>query len=519
MIRPIRDGRPPWALAGTRVAAIAILVSVWMAVAASSSEVEGRGSPGPEPAAPPAVLYLTLDAVPYSYVVDLERRGVAAELFAELGGPRPLVSTFPSTTSVALAAAFEPLGLERSPGYEARFFDWRRRKARGGGPVSYFKIAFPWRDFFDWSKKGVARSAVASLRPVKASERRVERAVRDFVASTQPRYFAYVETTDTAAHLKGPESLDETFIRLGRAIAKARSDSGRRLRFVVFSDHGMSGGRPLVNVLPGVRRAFVEHGLRAGESLARGDVVLTPYGLVSSFEAYSAPELGAKLATILASVEGVELCAHRSANDEDDKDDGNDAVRVVSSGGLATIRKSAAAWSYVPVAGDPLGYRVVLERLGRGGSKDDLERPGWFADRDWLRETTAAAFPDGLARIHSSFERVENPATVVCSTATGYMYGARATERAARLTGGRLRWTHGALSREASVGFLLSDLAVLADPAGLAVPRGQPSEGLPVRLSEMFLAAGSATAGVGLGLGSGLGPPSTPSPESGQKIK
>jgi len=37
------------------------------------------------------------------------------------------------------------------------------------------------------------------------------------------------------------------------------------------------------------------------------------------------------------------------------------------------------------------------------------------------------------------------------------MFGARKTERASRLTGGRLRWTHGALERDATLGFLMSD--------------------------------------------------------------
>ena len=41
--------------------------------------------------------------------------------------------------------------------------------------------------------------------------------------------------------------------------------------------------------------------------------------------------------------------------------------------------------------------------------------------------------------------------------APGWMFGARKTDRASRLTGGRLRWTHGALERDATLGFLMSD--------------------------------------------------------------
>jgi hypothetical protein len=126
-------------------------------------------------------LFIILDAVPYGFVQELtepSREGGA--LFAEFAPPIALISTFPSTTTIALGAAFEPLGLPRSPGYEARFFDWDKSKVRGGGPLSYFKIEFPWREFFQWSRKGAFRSAVASIRPAKASEKRVEWAVEAF---------------------------------------------------------------------------------------------------------------------------------------------------------------------------------------------------------------------------------------------------------------------------------------------------------------------------------------------------
>ena len=72
--------------------------------------------------------------------------------------------------------------------------------------------------------------------------------------------------------------------------------------------------------------------------------------------------------------------------------------------------------------------------------------------------TTDDLYPDPFHRIASSFAQVENPASVVCSVARGYMFGARVTAMGSRLSVGRLKWTHGALDHDASLGFLMSDV-------------------------------------------------------------
>ncbi len=391
--------------------------------------------------------FLTVDAVPYTSVAALYSRGGAPELFSELGAPVPLISTFPSTTTVALGAALGSLGLETSPGYEARFFDWEQEKIRGGGAISYFRIDFPWRRFFEWSKKGVARSAIASLRPVEASERRVLLGLDAFLASDQRDFFAYIETTDTAAHLRGPASLDNMFRDLGLAIQAARA-AGEEFRVVIFSDHGIAGGKPLINVLPEISKSLESAGLKRVKRLRiKSDVALTPYGLVSSLEAYSHEETAPRLAEVLASVEGLGLCAYRA----------NGELWVVSDRGLATIGERGSEWAYLPRTGDPLRYRGVTGRL-----RADTGNPAqadWFSDSDWFEATKEEFYPDALHRIAHAFELVENPASVICSAEPGYMYGAKKTERAARLAGGKLRWTHGALHWEATAGFLLTDVA------------------------------------------------------------
>ncbi|MCP4202397.1 MAG: hypothetical protein GY769_10755 [bacterium] len=429
-----------------------------VAVAASGLLFAGAGlGASNEGGATERTFFLLVDAVPYGAVDALYRDGGAPELFDELGPPAPLISTFPSTTTVALGAALGSLGLEISPGYEARFFDWEEETIRGGGAISYFRIDFPWRRFFEWSKKGVARSAVASLRPVVASERRVLRALDAFLASDRQDFFAYIETTDTAAHLRGPSSLDKMFRNLGLAIQAARA-AGEKFRVVVFSDHGIAGGEPLKNVLPGILKRFQRVGLRRVKRLrTRNDVALTPYGLVSSLEVYAHDESAPRLAEVLTSVEGVGLCAYRAAGE----------LWVVSASGLATIGNRGREWAYLPRTGDPLGYRSVTARL-RAVTGESGE-PGWFSDSEWFEATKDEFYPDALRRIARGFELVENPATVICSADPGYMYGARKTERAARLAGGKLRWTHGALHWEATAGFLLTDVPGRTSRSGISL--------------------------------------------------
>jgi hypothetical protein len=411
-------------------------------------------------------LFIVLDAVPYGFVEELtepSREGGA--LFVDFAPPIALISTFPSTTTIALGEAFEPFGLPRSPGYEARFFDWEKAKVRGGGPLSYFKIEFPWREFFQWSRKGAFRSAVASIRPAKASEKRVKRGVEAFFESQAPNFFAYVETTDTAAHLLGPRSLNRTFERLDAALADARRRHPEiDYRVVVLSDHGIDGGEPLKNVWPELRRRLKEAGMRYSRRLrSPGDVVLTPFGLVSSVEAYTAAESTERVAEVMASVEGVDLCVCR-----------NDPGWTINSrDGLAEIqtRNGGDEWTYRPRTADPLGYAPVLKRLRTRSGDESRE---WFPDESWLGETVLEHFPDALHRIASGFELVTNPASVICSIAPGYMYGLKKTETAARISKGRLRWTHGALYWEASAGFLLTDS-----------PEALPSA--PIRIAEALV--------------------------------
>jgi hypothetical protein len=387
---------------------------------------------------PVPTLVIAFDCVPYDTVARLTdpERG-EERLLGGLRGPVPLISSFPSTTSVAFGGILGPLGLGQSPGYEARFFDWQRRKVVGGMMFSYFRIRFEWRDFFDWNRKSPARRMLAALRPAKTTRSWFKRAIADFLRSEKPIFLVYNGATDSLAHLEGPQTFEAVLTDLERLLEEARRR--RPFRVVLLSDHGLAGGSPLRNVFKPVKRALRAGGFRYRRRLrSPHDVALTPFGLVSSFEVYTAEGMEERVARLVAAVDGVELCVYRRSG----------AWVVADAGGEASFARRAGStgteWSYLPADSDPLGYGELADRT-------------WQADRWWLEATADHRYPDAFHRLARSFDLVDNPASILCSTGPGRMYGARKTDRASRLTGGRLRWTHGALERDATLGFLMSD--------------------------------------------------------------
>ncbi len=422
--------------AGRRVLAIAgpgILLVAWSGPGARAAQT------------PRSTLMIVLDAVPYSVVQEVVQSGGGH--FSDLQGPVPLISTFPSTTSVALGGMLGSFGLSDSPGYEARFFDWSQRRVRGGGPVSYFKIDFGWRSFFDWNRKGPAGSFAEAVRPVRSGIKRLRRAIRRFTESDREFYSIYIAATDTAAHVLSPAALKTLLEELDAMLREARTRRAERpFDVVIWSDHGIAGGEPLRNVLKPLRRALRQTGWRPARRLRRPrDVVLTPFGLVSSFEVYTEAVQRVEVAEVLTGVAGVDLCVFESP----------EGWTIASARGDATLRRRVGAagieWLYAPLDGDPLGFAELMPSSDAGASA------GWASDEQWFEMTVDNRYPDALHRLARAFDLVENPASILCSLSSGYMYGGLRTEGLARIGKGRLRWTHGALERQASLGFLMSD--------------------------------------------------------------
>jgi hypothetical protein len=148
-------------------------------------------------------------------------------------------------------------------------------------------------------------------------------------------------------------------------------------------------------------------------------------------------------------LEGVELCVTKSP----------ESIRVYDNDGRARIyekRIDDTAWfKYEPDYGDPLDLMEVVENLQQRGGTGNVGN--WFPDSWWFQATGSARFPDPLYRISYGFQVTRNPANILCSNAPGYAFGGAGIEMLTRVGSGRLRWTHGGLSREDSLGFIMTN--------------------------------------------------------------
>jgi hypothetical protein len=413
------------------------------------------GLAGPSPAYSEAArrtLIVLLDAIPYEAVKRITDPSLGeTALFQDLKGPVPMVSTFPSGTNVAIPGLLAPFGVGVSPGYENRHYDWARNKVRGGSVISYYRIEFPWRGFFDVTRTGIAVGGLNALNPGKGSIKQLRKGIDGFVASEKDLYTIYIGETDLVMHFSGPDAARPIFEALETMLREVRQEHpDRPFDLVILSDHGVEGGEPLKNVRTPVLKALKKAGYRYEKKLKRpDDVVLTPYGLVSNLEAYTRNEKKPHVAEVLAHVPGVDLCVFET----------HEGWVIEGADGRAMVRRHLTprgpAWSYEPLYGDPLHYLPLINAFSQrtGRAKDCLPDVAWF------EASAGCEYPDAFFRLEQAFVLVENPASVACSLSPGYMYGARMTDYGSKIASGPLRWTHGALHREATLGFLMSDRA------------------------------------------------------------
>jgi hypothetical protein len=400
--------------------------------------------------APPRLLVLGIDAIPYAVAAAVTDPALGERmLFRGMQGPAAVVSSFPSTSYPAWSKLLAPFGVQPPPGYIGKYYAEEEHRVLGVASAEHEEA--PWLEFFDWRLEGLLAKAAAYGNSRRASINELERGLAAFAASDKPVYWLYLLSTDALGHEYGPPALAGFLAEVDAALARLRASMPERpFHTVLVSDHGMAGGSELVNAWPAVRAAMQRAGFRDVRRLGRpGDAIFVPLGILSFFFVHLWPGDEARAAEVLASVPGIDLCVR--------PDGGGWQVR--SRDGAAVIRRRVdggrTLWSYEAQAGDPLGYAATLATLrARGGGAD----AAWFPDDSWFDATLAARYPDALHRIAGAFEGVRNPASLLCSLDSGHMFAARGPELLARGTIGPVEWTHGALTGEATLGMLLSDL-------------------------------------------------------------
>ncbi|MGH0034896.1 MAG: hypothetical protein ACQGVK_07700 [Myxococcota bacterium] len=385
----------------------------------------------------PPVFFLLVDAIPH---------GLAHEVWAEGGlhgfrEPRPVVSVFPSLTEVAVPALLSEIFPERPPGYEARYYHPPSREVRGGLHESGSGAATaPYRAR---PRGAIAQAGIYLLR-ARLAEAQIRWINHRFAHEGGP-WLGYLSATDGVGHFDGRASLVEAFRDIAASVHAVRSESLRRNGVwpgvVLCSDHGMSFG-PLEHLSEAALADELRRGgFPTGHSAEEG-VVLVPHGEVGGGVVHCRAERAAEVALVVSQAPGVELVCSRT---------GDGCMVFGGSGrrGRARVRWRGDALRYECLDGDPLEYAPLWRELERDGRLRD----GWADDRELFRRSLGHRFPDALARLRRGLEDlVRFPAPVLFSMRDGWTYGPALTHAGARMMGGQ-RGTHGALSREQSLGF------------------------------------------------------------------
>ncbi len=95
--------------------------------------------------------------------------------------------------------------------------------------------------------------------------------------------------------------------------------------------------------------------------------------------------------------------------------------------------------------------------MGRLGAPAGHASPPWYPDSRWFEATQLSDYPDPLYRLYHGFEVARNSASLLCSLEAGYAFGAKGLEWLSWLAHGDMQWTHGALTKADSMGFIMTN--------------------------------------------------------------
>lgn len=394
--------------------------------------------------APPPILFLAIDAIPYDVAHELWSDGA----LAGFRKPRPMIAVFPSLTNVAVPSLIEASFKTRPFGYEARYIDPTTGKTGGGFSDDEGDDALAP---FHGRPRGLFTHLVVYFirRPLAYAQTRW--ITRQFQSDGGP-WLGYVSATDGVAHFGGRDGLSRSLRDIFSAVVAMRREHAERTGVepdvVLCSDHGMAFGRFRHLSSTDLAARLTAAGHRVCHDLHDGAVLL-PLGDVGAGSIYTRGGDAAELAHLVAGAAGVDLAFGRVGDGcicFARRPPGN---RMVS----ARIRwqrdGNRHRYRYQRIDGDPLGYARVFDRLAAERRLDD----GWADDRALFDASWSHAYPDALARVHHALsDLVRVPAEVLFSMRDTYTYGPPLTHLGATLMGGQLA-THGALSSAQSTGF------------------------------------------------------------------
>lgn len=380
-------------------------------------------------------IFLLLDGVPYSLMDEMWREGH----FRLFSRPGQMVSTFPSLTDPAFYRVFH---CGQPYGYEAEFYDRSTGGKVGGAPFYLSGKNERWVCGTD-HRLNLIEDAVMYLWPGGVFKRELVACQKvDEQKGSDDRVVLYLLSTDGICHMFPRDKAKAELAMFDRWVEQLVYDAGGRVHLTMLADHGNNfAGCSYVDLY----KVLHDAGLHVNGRLRKsGDVVAPRFGLInfSSIYCYSRVEVERAVKAIVP-VKGVEAVAWRV--------DGG--VRLANRKGTALVRRKVTGnesfYTYEPVEGDPLDLADTLAALRAKGLMDE---DGFLSDSTWFEATKASAKPYAVPRLYGAlYYDVKNPADIVISLADGYYYGDPSMDKWVKLGG-----THGGLSRESTVSFLMS---------------------------------------------------------------
>lgn len=392
----------------------------------------------------PRTLFLALDGIDHTLMAELRREGY----FKDFGASYPLISTFPSATTIGFTGIFQPLNVGTVPGYEVRFFSKNENRIIGGTPKDIYKIPINYKYYFDVFRHKMTEKSLMYAFPGIAGRQDKEH-IKDALFNNPKRVlFTYIGATDGSAHLLGRRRTKRYLIELSKFLADLKMryerERGEPLKIVMFSDHGFEYTR-LKTVNAGqMKQALQDKGYQFNAKLEKpGDVVAVRFGLISAAAFFTAEKNQAEVGRVLATIKGVDLSFWP---------EGKSRIHVRNSEGAEAYFEYAGSvrYRYVSIKGqDPLNYLPILKGAGYADGR-------WLADKEWQRLFFDHAYPDAGYRLHDAFfHLVENRASVMISLKPDYQYGSTAALIGVSLEMGQ-NGTHGSLLRQSSWAFAMA---------------------------------------------------------------
>ncbi len=373
-------------------------------------------------------LVIILDGFGYDLVREYYEKG-GLRLFHP---PSRVISPYPSMTDVAIEDA---LGDVPCPGFEAKYFDRRANKLRGGSAAYMAGKNEPYNRLLDY-RANLIWDAIGYVYAWEVFGKEINDVKEAFDGTWEKDFLAYLVSSAGVGTRQGAAGQRNCLRKVEQLVKQVVWETRGLTKVTLLSDHGHSYTRA---ERVDLEKFLKDKGWRPKNRLKDPkDIVAVKFGLVT-FASFATQRPQA-LAEDLATCPAVELASFAR---------GDDVVVRGGDGGRAVISRKGDRYGYEPSSGDPLKLNDIL--VGLDGSD------GYYDADDLLAATAEHYYPAPLQRLwRAHFALVENPPDVIASLGDKYYFGSKSMAGAVTIES-----THGGLNYTNSAAFIMSTIAPL----------------------------------------------------------